>query len=286
MRAAVRAVGAGLDEARDAWRGAWLPLAVAAAGQAAIFAAGRADLPAGAAQGLGWTGALLFTAALGPKLARLHGAHAGGEAGLRWGRLLATAVALAGLALVLAAALTTTTVLLLILLRPLGSIPAGPLGRLGVGFLLLLPVIAAAAAGGLLVLGRFALTLSADAVEPNARFSRGWRVSTGEPSAPGLVLLATTVAPTLLLLAAQAGLDILADDGAAPATPWPLWDALAAGGVLAGVTQFVFAPVNAGALRRLYAEGLRRERGGCDGPQVRPVQAPAPPPFTPERLAS
>ena len=285
----LEAASAGLDFARHAGRRAWAPLVLATLGQAAVFAAGRADLTPAAAQALGWSGAALSLAAAGPKLGALHRAagHApaapGAWAGLGWGtieaRLTATAVALAGLALVLVAGLGSVWVVLMTLLQPLGVVRLGVLGSWAAGFLLLIPLLIAGLAAVATGLGRMMLTLPAEAVEAQPRFARGWELTREHGGgAAGWVALLTCAGPIAALLAIQGGLDAVAGPGR-----WPLADVALAGGALAGLTQFVAAPVNAGALAHLYGRRLAKGAAGAGaGPAVAPPDAAGATPAAPE----
>lgn len=251
-------------------RRAWAPLALTAFAQALVFAAPRAPAVAAA---LGWTGLAVGLLAVGPKLGALHRLAQGaaladglGPGGLQWGRaegrLLATATALTGLAGVLAAALAAPA------LAWLGAGGAAPL---------LAAPLAAGALLAVLVLGRFAVTLAADAVEAGAPFARGWRLTRDRPLAPGLVLLAALVAPLAALAGTGAALDAAL---AAAGRAWTLAGALAAGGLLGGLAQFGGAPVLAGALARLHLGARARERGElADDRRAEPsyTAAPSPP---------
>ena len=285
----------GWDEAREAVRDglalaplaarrAWLPLAISSLGWAALFVAGRADLPPAAASPLGWTGVALVVLMTAPKLGALHRLAAGapatdgmGHGGLQWGRtearLAADSVALATFTVVLLALVTLAAAAVLTALRPLGQVQAGPLGPLGVGFLLVSPALLLALAVTADAVGRLMATLSADAVEQNARFARGWLLTRRAGAAPALVLLLTVLLPWAALLLLQGGLDGLdgpigAAAGGASRWSWP--EAALAGGALAALSQFAFAPLNAGALRRLYVDGLAAE----GEPEIRADETP------------
>lgn len=267
-----RALSEGLRFAREAWRTAWAPLLICTVGATALLVADRIDLPPDAVAALGWSGLALLVLGWAPKLGALHRAAQGGEpaaglgaGGLQLGRtewrLLATAVALTGFAALTAGLLTVTVLVVLTALRPLGAVEVWPGMRLGVGFLLSSPLLALLLLAVLSVVGRLAVTLPADAVERSPRFARGWILTRGRALAPALVLLATTVLPLVALFGLQAMLDGLAR---AETGPWsagrrPALDAVAAGVVLAGLSQFVFAPLSAGALASLHRMGLVRE---------------------------
>ena len=275
------AIRAGLRLTRAAWRDAWAPLAVCSAGWTAVHVAGRAGLPPDSAAALAWTGLALVLLMTPPKLGALHRLAAGGQAcdppgpaGLQWtaveSRLAATATALTGGALLLLAGAGAAAVVLLAALRPLGRVDAGPFGPLGVGFLLLAPAFLLAAAAAVSAVGRFAVTLAADAAEPRPRFARGWLLTRGAGAAPAAVWLVTTASPLAGLLALENMLDAF---GGPASRSIPA--AVAVGGVLALLTQFGLAPLNAGALAQLRRTGLARE--GAPSPlDTRPVDTPGP----------
>ena len=246
------ALAAGLALVRRAWREAWAPLAVSAAGWTAVGVAARAALPEAAAHALAWTGLALVLLMAAPKLGALHRLAAGGEArdpvgdaGLQLtpldGRLAATAVALAACAVLTFAAIGVAAGALPALLRPLGAEALAP------------PLLLAAAAAACVAVGRLCVTLAADAAEPSPRFARGWILTRGAGAAAGAVWLATCAAPLAGLLATQAALDGL---GLGARQPLAATLVAAAGAALS--TQFVFAPLNAGALAQLRRAGLAR----------------------------
>ena len=259
----------GLSLARTAFRQAWAPPAVCTAGWTALFVAGRGGLPPEAAAALAWTGLALVLLMTPSKLGALHRLAARGEAPAPPGpaglqataveaRLTATAVALCALAVLMSAAFGTLAAAGLSALRPLGRVGAGPLAPLSLGFVLSLPALLLGVAAGLQGLGRLAVTLAADACEPGPRFARGWILTRGAGAAPALVLVASLVAPLAGLLALGGAIDALGSAGGPPAGRWSLPEALAAGALLAGLTQFVLAPMNAGALAHLRRTGLAR----------------------------
>lgn len=269
------AVRAGLALARTAWRRAWAPLGVCAAGWTAIFTACLADLPPDAATPLTWTGLGLVALMTPPKLGALHRLAAGadaadppGPAGLQWTgvetRLTATLTAASGLLLLTLGAGAVGAAAALNLLRP----PESP----GVS-LLLLPA-AAAAALWLWAAGRLLATLPADAAEPAPRFARGWMLTRGAGAAPALVVLLTTVVPTAVVLAGPAMLGRVVGDAAGR---WPTGTAVVVGAVLAGLTQGLAAPAHAGALALLHRRGLGREQATVDtsGPLGDKAASPA-----------
>lgn len=263
--------------ARVAWRRAWAPLGVTAAGEALVLYAPRADLPPEAAASLGWTGLALMLLMLGPRLGALQRLAQGGRlaeglgpGGLQWAaeetRLLATAVALTGLAGVLGGLVSVAA-----LAAAQTQGPAAGAAVLAMG------AIAAAA-----VLGRFAITLPADAAAPGARFARGWLLSRHRPLAPGLALLAGFAAPLLALGALQAGADAWL---AAAGRTWTAAGALGGSALLAAMAQFAAAPLWAGALARLHASGLTREAlQSTDDPLAAPGYGATPP--SPDAAAS
>ncbi len=267
------ALAAGARLPAVAARRAWAPLGLTAVAQALVFAAPRLPASGEAAVALGWTGLALGVLALGPKLGALQRLAQGGRladglgaGGLQWdrveGRLLATAVALTGLAGAFAATLAAPA------LAWLGAGGSAPLlaAPLGAGVLL-----------ALLALGRFAVTLAADAAEAGAPFARGWRLTRGRPLAPGLVLAAALLAPLAALAAAGAGMDGAL---AAAGRGWTLPGALGAGLLLGAAAQFGAAPWLAGALARLYLGALAREQSessGDRGAQASYTAAPSPP---------
>ena len=262
------ALGAGLALAGAAWRDAWAPLAVSAAGWTAVFAAGRIGMPPDSAAALAWTGLALLLLMAPSKLGALHRLAAGADArdplgagGLQWtaveARLAATVTALAAFALILFAVGGVAAVALLTALRPMGRTDFGPLGPLAVGFVLVSPLLLAALVSMISAVGRLAVTLAADAAEPGARFARGWLLTRGAGAAPGAVWLLTSVLPVAGLLAAGTALDALG--AGAGGGRWSAPDAVLAGAVLAVLSQFGFAPLNAGALAQLRRAGLARE---------------------------
>lgn len=294
----------GLALVQTAWCEAWAPLAVCTLGWTALFAAGRAALPPDAATALAWTGLALVLLMTPPKLGALHRLAARGEAPASAGpaglqataleaRLTATSVALCALAVLTLAACAVAAAATLSVLRPLGRVEAGPLGPLSVGSILSGPVLLAGLAAVVQALGRLAVTLAADACEPGPRFARGWLLTRGAGAAPGLVLTASFVAPlagVLTLAGAFDALrphDLLAGGGASAQLAL-----VTVGAGLAGLTQFVLAPVNAGALARLRRDGIAREaaaRGAVDtagalGDKARPVAAPVAAAPSPEIL--
>ena len=288
------ALEAGLSLVRRAVHDAPAPLAVSAAGWTAVFVAGRGGLPPEAAAALAWTGLALVLLMAAPKLGALHRLAAGdaardppGPAGLQWtaleGRLAATATALAAAGAILFAALGGVAAAALAALRPPGRIEAGPLGRLDAGALLLSPALVAAALLAAGAVGRLCVTLAADAAEPRPRFARGWLLTRGAGAAPAAAWLLTFALPSAALLVLPAVLDALGVLGAGGGR-WALGEAVGTGAGLALATQFLAAPMNAGALAQLRRAGLAREAAAAavDTPGPLGDKACAPRPAAPQ----
>lgn len=286
----------GLALARTAGRRAWAPLTVCSAGWTALFVAGGAGLPPAAAAALGWAGLALVLLMTPSKLGALHRLAARGEAPALPGpaglqatmteaRLTATAVSLCALATLIAAACAVAGAALLPFATAADRVAAGPSAT---EVLLLSLLLVLAFAAGLQVMGRLAVTLPADACETGPRFARGWILTRGAGAAPALVLAASLAAPLGGLVALTAALDAFGSRAALGS----LADSVVEGALIAGATQFLLAPLNAGALAALRRQGLARAAKaqaavdtpgalGDKAPPVGPVAAAAPPEILP-----
>lgn len=264
-RLAAHAVQAGSDLARDAWRDVGPVLALSTVAGAAVFVGDHAALPHAAGQALHLAGWLAVALLFAPKLGALFRLALGGPAlrelgagGLQWKqlewRLLATTVALAGFAMLVAVTLLLIVMAVLTVLRPLGVVVLGPFGPLGIGFLLTAPLFLALIVAIMAGLTRLAVTLPAEVAETRPRFARGWFVTRGETVAAGLTGAAVFLMPLLGVTALQIALDALqAGDGAGfGGRGWSLAEAVGAGAVLAGLVEFLCAPLCVGALAELF----------------------------------
>jgi outer membrane biosynthesis protein TonB len=251
-----------VDFTRDAWRGAFAPMALTALGWTLLVVAGQAQIAVYTARLLRHLGfvLLLFHVPLWGALYRqvlAAGAPVSAQASLwaRWGlrlgavegRLLAL-IGVVGVGLGAACALPMlVSAVLFVLLHRLGGVTLGPLGHWAWWFLAAAMIWCAFLAGLLYLCGRLSLSVPLSLNARRVRPWAGWYLTQGQ-AWPIAAAVAAAHAPMLLVWLGLLAVGWI-EPPAAPAGmhgAWPVLDAVAAGLVAGTALAAVQAPLTIG----------------------------------------
>lgn len=281
------AARAGAAFAGEAWRDAWAPLTLVAAGQAGAFACARLDIPNALASRLEACGWIVSAIALLPALGALYRSAVGGPALKRigWGGLQFEDIEhrMLGAGLLLAAAGACAISVLLLAgaaawypLRNLGVLRLPLIGPFGLWFLAAAPILLVVGWGLLIGLSRLALVLPAVAAERRVQLGRTLRGSRRWSGSLAAATLVLDIAPLLVLLTIVQVLNGLERGQAVglAGSVWPTPDAVAAGVVLSLLWAFVLLPVGVGGRTYFYGRVLAEARAS-DRRRLLSEEAPA-----------
>ena len=267
------AARSGVGFAAEAWRDAWAPLGLLAAGQAAAFIVTHLDIPNALAGRLELGAWIVSAVAFLPALGALYRSAVGGPAlgeigwgglqlGRAEGRIFATLVLLAVAAAAAAAALLAVGIACWAPLRNFGLVRLPVAGPFGLWFLAASPLLLLVAWGALLGIARLSLLLPAVAGERRVRVGRALRASRRWSGSLAAAVLLLEIAPLLAVAAVAQALGWLerGQAGGFANAVWPTPDAVAAGVVLSLLSTFLLLPLGVGARTYFYGRVLAEER--------------------------
>ncbi len=252
-----------MEFARGAWRGAWAPMVLVAAGWALLVVGNHAELRAADAaplKNLGFV-LLLFHLPLLGALYRLGlggGARQGlGPGGMQIGgvegRILGVNGVLFGIFLIACAPVVAASAVVYMILRRFNGVTLGPLGHWAWWFLFA-AILWIAALAGLIYLGGRLVLATPQTVE-RRRLSPwdGWDLT----QAQGWTIAAVLAAAHTPMLLVFVGLKAFGwiEPGEPPVGlhgAWPVWDSIGAGVVAGAALAVVQAPLSIGVITVIY----------------------------------
>jgi hypothetical protein len=286
---ALDALDDAMDFTRDAWRDAFLAMAVVAVGWTLLVAAGHGRMSPSVAAGLRVVGLLLllfhlplwgglYRQALGEPTAKgLGGLGRGGlQLGLVEARILGLNAAFAaGLGVTCAPTILVAAVVFL-LLHGLGGVTLGPLGHWAWWFVVVAVMVCALAAGLAYLCGRLSLSTPLSLKTRRVTPWAGWDL-TDRQAWPIAAAFIAAHAPTALVLLGLMSLSWIEPTAAPPGLhgAWPVLDAVAAGLVVGTVLAAVQAPLSIGVIGFAYDMLTPMETRPALHPELAPVADPS-----------